>query len=63
VDFVDLPRRVRMRVAHVLNRDLEEITPESRCMHREDGTGFAQEDRKDRLAENAESPDLSKSEE
>jgi len=40
VDFVDLPRRVRQRVAHVLNRDLEEITPEHRCINREDGTGF-----------------------
>jgi len=40
VDFVDLPRRVRQRAAHVLNRDLEEITPEHRCINREDGTGF-----------------------
>jgi hypothetical protein len=62
VDFVDLPRRVRERVAHVLNRDLEEITPESRCMHRKDGTGFADKDRSERLGEEAQSPDLSESE-
>lgn len=41
VDFEDLPLRVRQRVAAVLNRDLEEITPEHRTIHREDGTGVA----------------------
>ncbi|QCC57341.1 hypothetical protein [Natrinema thermotolerans] len=41
VDFADLPLRVRKRVAAVLNRDLEEITPPSRTIHREDGTGLA----------------------
>lgn len=41
VDFVDLPLRVRQRVAHVLNRDLSEITPGTRTLHREDGTGLA----------------------
>jgi len=41
VDFADLPLRVRQRVAAVLNRDLSEITPESRAIHREDGTGVA----------------------
>jgi hypothetical protein len=46
VDFVDLPLRVRQRVAAVLNRDLEEITPDGRTIHREDGTGLA--DREDR---------------
>lgn len=44
VDFVDLPRRVRQRVAHVLNRDLSEITPEERTIHREDGTGIGDGD-------------------
>lgn len=39
VDFVDLPLRVRQRVAAVLNRDLEDITPDYRTIHREDGTG------------------------
>jgi hypothetical protein len=43
VDFVDLPLRVRQRVAHVLNRDLSEITPDERTIHREDGTGIADE--------------------
>lgn len=41
VDFEDLPLRVRHRVAAVLNRDLEEITPEHRTIRREDGTGLA----------------------
>lgn len=41
IDFADLPLRVRQRVAAVLNRDLEEITPPSRTIHREDGTGLA----------------------
>jgi hypothetical protein len=40
-DFVDLPLRVRRRVAAVLNRDLAEITPDERVIHREDGTGIA----------------------
>ena len=40
VDFVDLPLRVRRRVAAALNRDLSEITPDSRTIHREDGTGL-----------------------
>jgi hypothetical protein len=40
VDFVDLPLRVRQRVAHVLNRDLDEITPDERSIYREDGTGL-----------------------
>lgn len=39
VDFVDLPLRVCQRVAAVLNRDLAEITPDHRTIHREDGTG------------------------
>lgn len=46
VDFVDLPFRVRKRVAAVLNRDLNEITPDSRIIRREDDTGLA--DREDR---------------
>lgn len=37
VDFVDLPLRVRRRVADVLNRDLSEITPSVRLV--EDGDG------------------------
>lgn len=41
VDFVDLPLRVRQRVAAVLNRDLDEITPGERTINREDGTGIA----------------------
>jgi len=41
VDFVDLPLRVRQRVAAVLNRDLDAITPETRTVRREDGTGLA----------------------
>lgn len=41
VDFVDLPLRVRQRVAAVLNRDLAAITPDERTIHREDGTGIA----------------------
>jgi hypothetical protein len=41
VDFVDLPRRVRRRVAAVLNRDLDVVTPDERLVHREDGTGLA----------------------
>lgn len=44
VDFVELPLRVRQRVAHVLNRDLEAITPEERTIHRADGTGLADEE-------------------
>jgi len=40
VDFVDLPRRVRRRVAAVVNRDVEAITPDERAIHREDGTGI-----------------------
>ncbi len=44
VDFVDLPRRVRQRVAHVLNRSLEDITPGSRTIQRVDGTGIADRD-------------------
>lgn len=39
VDFVDLPLRVRKRVAYVLNRDLETITPSERVVDRADGTG------------------------
>jgi hypothetical protein len=42
IDFVDLPLRARRRVAHVLNRDLSEITPEARVIYRDDGTGIAQ---------------------
>jgi len=49
VDFVDLPLRVRRRVAHVLDRDLDAITPEDRVIRREDGTGLA-----DREADNGE---------
>ena len=41
VDFVDLPMRVRRRVAALLNRDLDAITPDERTVHREDGTGIA----------------------
>jgi hypothetical protein len=44
IDFVDLPLRVRNRVAHVLNRDLQDITPDERTIHRDDGTGIAQRD-------------------
>lgn len=40
VDFEDLPLRVRQRAAHVLNRGLDEFTPESRSIHRADGTGL-----------------------
>ena len=32
VDFVDLPLRVRQRAANVLNRGLDEITPEIRLV-------------------------------
>jgi len=31
IDFVDLPKRVKQRVAHVVNRDIEAITPEHRA--------------------------------
>lgn len=44
VDFVDLPLRVRRRVAQVLNRDLDVITPDERTIHHEDGTGIADRD-------------------
>jgi hypothetical protein len=44
VDFADLPLRVRRRVAAALNRDLAEITPAERVIHREDGTGIADRD-------------------
>jgi hypothetical protein len=44
VDFVDLPLRVRRRVAAVLNRDLAEITPDERVIRRDDGTGIADRD-------------------
>jgi len=44
VDFVDLPLRVRQRVAAVLNRDISVITPESRTIHRDDDTGVADRD-------------------
>jgi len=47
VDFVDLPLRVRQRVAHVLNLSLEEITPDSRRIRREDGTGIADREKDD----------------
>ena len=40
IDFVDLPMRVRRRVAAVLNRDVEELTPDERTVHREDGHGL-----------------------
>jgi hypothetical protein len=43
IDFVDLPLRARQRVAHVLNRTLDEITPDERTIRREDGTGVADE--------------------
>lgn len=39
VDFVELPWPVRKRVASMMNRSIEEITPEIRMIHREDGTG------------------------
>jgi len=45
VDFEDLPLRVRQRVAAVLNRDLSKITPGTRTISREDGTGLADENR------------------
>lgn len=41
IDFVDLPLRVRQRVAWILNRPLAEITPDEREVHRDDGTGIA----------------------
>jgi hypothetical protein len=41
VDFADLPLRARQRVAAVLNRDLDAITPEVRTVRREDGTELA----------------------
>lgn len=50
IDFVDLPLRVRQRVAHALNRDLSDITPEDRTIHRDDGTGIA-DDREDSHAD------------
>jgi hypothetical protein len=46
VDFVDLPLRVRRRVAAILDRDLETITPDERTIHREDGTGIGDRERK-----------------
>lgn len=39
VDFVELPRPVRKRVASTFNRSIEEMTPEERMVHRDDGTG------------------------
>lgn len=42
-DFHHLPLRVRKRVASVLNRDLDAITPNEPRIHREDGTGLADE--------------------
>ncbi len=44
VDFEDLPLRVRQRVAHVLNRDLDAITPDERTVRRDDGMGLADGD-------------------
>jgi hypothetical protein len=41
VDFVDLPLRVRRRAAAVLNRDIDDITPDERVIEREDGTGLS----------------------
>jgi hypothetical protein len=41
IDFIDLPRPVRDRVAHTLNRGKAEITPTERSIHRADGTGIA----------------------
>jgi hypothetical protein len=41
VDFQALPQQVRARVSHVLNRSLEEITPDEPAIHREDDTGIA----------------------
>jgi len=32
IDFVDLPLRVRQRVAHVVNRELDAITPDHRVI-------------------------------
>lgn len=40
VDFVELPLAVRKRVASMLNRSVDEITPEVRAIHREDGRGM-----------------------
>jgi len=44
VDFVDLPLPVRQRVAHVLDRPLDAITPEERYIHRDGGRGIADPD-------------------
>jgi hypothetical protein len=41
VDFVDLPLRVRKRVAAVLGRPLAAITPDERVIRRADDTGIA----------------------
>jgi len=40
VDFVELPLAVRKRVASMLNRSVDELTPDERMIHREDGTGL-----------------------
>lgn len=44
VDFIDLPLRVRRRVAAVLNRDVDAITPDTRTINRDDGSGLADRD-------------------
>lgn len=43
VDFVDLPRPVRERVAAILGRSVSEVTPDKRVIRRADGTGVADE--------------------
>lgn len=40
VDFVELPLAARQRVASMLNRSVDELTPDERMIHREDGTGL-----------------------
>ena len=46
-DFVEMPLAARKRVASLLNRPVEEITPEERMIHREDGTGVADREGED----------------
>ena len=40
VDFLDLPPAVQQRVADMLNRSVEAVTPEERAIHRDDGLGM-----------------------
>lgn len=39
VDFVELPQAVQKRVASMLNQSVDDVRPEERLIHREDGTG------------------------